>query len=205
MKLIDLKVSEYLEILSSNAPAPGGGSASALAGAQGAALLAMVCKLTLGKEKFIDYQEINEEIKNDALKLSAALIEAIDEDTVAFLMVAGAYKLPRSTDEEKEIRSGAIQEASIAAIEIPLSVMRRAHEGLYLILKLKGKTNPSADSDLGVAALNFFMSVSGAWLNVKINLPAISDEEKAEDYRQEGQKIYDSAKTTWEGLKWLNS
>ena len=205
MKLVEQSVYDYLGILDSDAPAPGGGSASALAGAQGAALLAMVCRLTLGKEKFSDYQKACEEAMEKSQKLFKALIKLIDDDTEAFIMVSDAYKLPKASDDEKKIRSAAIQDAVIRAAEVPLEVMKSACEGLNIITGLQGKTNPAAQSDLGVAALNFSAAVGGAWLNVKINLPGIKDAEKAEFFAETGRRIFEAAERADEGLKWLKS
>jgi len=203
MRLVEKEVNEYLDILSSDAPAPGGGSASALAGAQGAALLVMVCKLTLGKERFSEYQEICEAAMQKAQKLTEALIKSIDEDTDAFILVSNAYKLPKTSEDEKKARSAAIQAAHVKATEIPLEVMESACEGLRIISGLEGQTNPAAMSDLGVAALNFITSVRGAWLNVKINLPGIKSAEQAEGYMETGRRISEAAERIDGELQWL--
>nr|WP_202931098.1 cyclodeaminase/cyclohydrolase family protein [Aminipila terrae] len=109
MKLIEMKVNEYLDILKSDAPAPGGGSVSALAGAQGVGLVMMVCDLTLGKEKFADYQEICTQAKADSKKLYDALREAVDKDTEAFNLVSAAFKMPKATEEEKRSEATLLQ------------------------------------------------------------------------------------------------
>ena len=98
MKLIDMQVKDYLEVLKSDAPAPGGGSVSALAGAQGVGLFMMVADLTLGKEKYADYQEICREAKEKGMALYEELTEAIDKDTEAFNLVAAAFKMPKLKD-----------------------------------------------------------------------------------------------------------
>jgi len=201
MKLIDMKINEYLDVLGSDAPAPGGGSASALAGAQGAALLLMVCRLTLGREKFSDFQEACEEAAGKARPLLEALTRAIDEDTEAFIMVSAAYKLPKETEEEKRFRIAAIQEGNISATQVPLKVMGLALAGLQAISALKGKTNPAAASDLGVAALNLHACLKGAWLNVEINLPGIKDADKAEDFREKARGILKDAERIAAGME----
>ena len=101
MKLIDLKLDEYLDILISDEPAPGGGSVSALACAQGAALISMVCDLTTAKKKYADDHELCRQIKEEAVKLYGDLKAAIDKDTDAYNLVAAAFKMPKETDEEK--------------------------------------------------------------------------------------------------------
>ena len=104
MKLVDMKVNEYLDILISDAPAPGGGSVSALAGAQGAALMSMVCDLTLMKKKYADDHELCGQLKEEAKALYADLTAAIDRDTDAYNLIAAAFKMPKETDEEKAAR-----------------------------------------------------------------------------------------------------
>ena len=196
MKLTDLKVRKYLDVLKSGAPAPGGGSASALSGAQGLALLLMVLELTLGNEKYAEFHEICLSAKEKAHTLLSALTSAVDEDTEAFNLVSGAYKMPKSTEDEKVKRSAAIQEGTVKSTEVPLSVMNDANEGLNIIAGLAGKTNPAAMSDLGVAVLHLLISVRGAWLNVKINLPVLKDREKAKNYAEAGQRLCDLAEET---------
>ena len=104
MKLIDLKLDEYLDILISDEPAPGGGSVSALACAQGAALVSMVCDLTTMKKKYADDHELCGQIKEEAVKLYADLKAAIDKDTDAYNLVAAAFKMPKETPEDKAAR-----------------------------------------------------------------------------------------------------
>lgn len=193
MKLVEMKVNEYLDVLKSDAPAPGGGSVSALAGAQGVGLFMMVCDLTLGKEKFADYQEICAQAKKDGAKLYEELVEAIDKDTEAFNLVSAAFKMPKATDEEKSARSKAIAEGTLVATEVPFRSMELAFDGLLIAQKLEGKSNPNAASDLGVAVLNLMSCIKGAWLNVKINLPGVKDESIAKAFVEKGEKIITEA------------
>ena len=166
----------FVKVLASDAPAPGGGSVSALSAAQGAALTSMVCELTIPKEKFAEYKELCEEVKADILKVYDALVVGIDKDTEAFNQVSAAFKLPKATDEEKAARSKAIQAATVVATKVPYETMELCMEGLEITAKIVGKSNPNAASDLGVAALNLLAGLKGAYLNVMINLPGIKDE-----------------------------
>lgn len=193
MKLVDLKVNEYLDVLKSDAPAPGGGSVSALAGAQGAGLFMMVADLTLGKEKYADYQEICKEAKAKGQELYIKLFEGIDKDTEAFNLVSAAFKMPKDTDEQKAARKQAIADGTLVATQVPFDTMQYCYEGLKAAERMVGRSNPNAASDLGVAVLNLMAGIKGAWLNVKINLPGVKDEAKAAYYEAEGQKIYDDA------------
>ena len=197
MKLVDMKVTDYLDVLKSNAPAPGGGSVSALAGTQACALVSMVADLTIGKEKYASFEDVCAETKSVMARLYIELYDGIDLDTEAFNMVAAAYKLPKATDDEKAIRSKAIAEANIRATEVPYRNMELCLEGLRAMKVMAGRFNPNAASDFGVAALNFKAGCLGAWLNVKINLPGIKDPEQlkrfenAENIAMEAQTLAD--------------
>ena len=191
--MIDMQVKEYLDVLKSDAPAPGGGSVSALAGAQGVALFMMVADLTLGKEKYVDYQEVCREAKEKGAALYEELVASVDKDTEAFNLIAAAFKMPKKTDEEKAARKKAIADGTLVATEVPFRTMQLGYEGLMLAKTMIGKSNLSAASDLGVAVLNLTGCIKGAWLNVKINLPGVKDEAKAAYYAEEGQKMFDAA------------
>lgn len=193
MKLIDMQVKEYLDVLKSDAPAPGGGSVSALAGAQGAALFMMVADLTIGKEKYADFQDVCKAAKEKGAALYAELTAAVDKDTEAFNLVSAAFKMPKNTDEEKAARKQAIADGTLVATEVPFRTMELGYEGLMTAKTMIGKSNPNAASDLGVAILNLTGCIKGAWLNVKINLPGVKDEAKAKYYAEEGQKMFDEA------------
>ncbi|WP_027400357.1 cyclodeaminase/cyclohydrolase family protein [Anaerovorax odorimutans] len=190
MKLADLNIRKYNELLASSEPAPGGGAASALAGAQGIALSLMVINLTIGKEKYKEFEPLCLDVKIKAEKLLEDLILGIDKDKDAFNLLSSAYKMPKDTIKEKVLRSNAIIKTTIGATEVPLEAMQQGLEGLKLTYKLIGKSNKSAVSDLGVAALNLLSCVKGAWLNVLINIPSIKDLNMAEDFKKRGQAIY---------------
>ena len=189
MKLIDLKVKEYLDILLSDAPAPGGGSVSALAGAQAAALMGMVCDLTTSKAKYEEYHGTCKVAKVKADLLYRGFAEGVDKDTEAYNLVANAFKMPKETDEEKAARRKAIDDGTLEATKVPFSVMKMAAEGLELAEQLVGNTNPNTASDLGVAVLNLMTCMKGAWLNVKINLPGVKDEVLAAEYKAKGEEM----------------
>ena len=189
MKLVDLKVKEYLDILISDEPAPCGGSVSALAGAQGAALLSMVCDLTTMKKKYADDHALCGEIKEEARALYSELTASIDRDTDAYNLVAAAFKMPKGTDEEKAARKKAIAEGTLEATKVPYSVMQLAMKGLELADRLQGHFNTNCASDYGVGVLNFLACIRGAWLNVKINLPGVKDEAFAAECEAEGKRI----------------
>ena len=194
-KLAELQTAEFVDLLASDAPAPGGGSAAALEGALGAALTAMVCGLTTvgkSKEKYAEYQEFVIESQKKATDLKVRFVDVMDRDTEAFNVVSAAFGMPKATDEEKAARSAAIQKGLEGCTATPFEMMELAYqatETLELTASLLGKTNDSAASDLGVSALSLRAAIQGAWLNVLINIGSLKNKELAEDYRKKGEAM----------------
>lgn len=180
MKLVEMSISKFSEILSSNEPAPGGGSVAALAGMLGADLTMMVVRLSLGKKS---YESLDGNIKVQFLKdyetiqgIRQNLYHYVDEDTKAFSFFMDAMKLPKETENDKLLRDEAIQKASIYALEIPLQTAEKCL-GILRNQKLIAEVgNKNAVSDIGVGALLSLTGLEGAALNVKINIPGIKDE-----------------------------
>lgn len=193
MKLVELSVKEFADIMASGAPAPGGGSAAALAGSLGAALTSMVCALTLGKKKYEAVRAQTEELGAAARGLKDALAGAVDRDTEAFNVISTAFSMPKETEEEKAARSEAIQNGLAACIESPLLIMEMSYQALCLAEQLLGGFNESAASDLGVSALMLRSGLLGAWLNVRINLGGLKDREKADLYEAQAKEILEKA------------
>ena len=189
MSLADRTVTRFSELLSSGAPAPGGGSAAALEAALGAGLVAMVCRLTADKAQFAPHREALLEVTERAEALRRQLLEAMERDTESFLQVSGAFALPKGTEEEKAARSKAIQAALRGCIDTPMEMMELAAETLELTESLLGRFNDSAASDLGVAALSLRSAIQGAWLNVRINISSIKDQDLAERSRERGEAL----------------
>ena len=192
MKLADMQVTQFCDVLASDAPAPGGGSTAALEGALGAALTAMVCGLTTigkSKEKYAEYQEFVLASQKKALDLKARFVDVMDRDTEAFNVVSAAFGMPKATDEEKAARSAAIQKGLEGCTRTPFEMMELAAETLELTAELLGKTNDSAASDLGISALSMRAAIQGAWLNVLINIGSLKNKELAEDYRKKGEEL----------------
>ena len=189
MELSELTVRSFANLLGSDAPAPGGGSAAALAGSLGAALSAMVSALTLGRKKYAEYQELAQLGFDRASELKEAFLDAMERDTEVFNSFSAAMGLPKETPEEKAARSAAMQNALVQCIESPLHMMELAFEAMKLTQELLGKTNSNALSDLGVAALMLGTAVQGAWLNVLINLGSLKDEDAARTYHTKGETL----------------
>ena len=189
MKLADMTVTGFAAEVASDSPAPGGGSVSALAGAIGAALTAVVSGLTVGRKKYAGVQELVTAAQAQSNTLREKFLDVMDRDTAAFLDVSAAYAMPKQTEEEKAARTAAIQAGLKGCTKTPFEMMQLCAESLELLSGLAGKTNVTAASDFGVAALSLKTAMQGAWLNVLINIGSITDETFAEHYRKEGETL----------------
>lgn len=185
MALVDMTMKDFLEQLASPQPTPGGGSASAVAGAMAAAMVEMACNLTVGREKFRDVEEDLQVVLARAKELRQTLTDAIDEDTEAYTQVSEAYKLPKATDDEKAARNAAIQKALQYASEVPLKIAQASSETYELAVTAVKKSNPNVASDARVAMLLADAARSGAIANVQINLGSITDSAFADRMREE--------------------
>lgn len=183
MKLVDMQVKAYLDMLKSDAPAPGGGSAAALSSAQGIGLCIMVMELTIGREKYKEFDENLIPLREKMQELFAEILDLIDEDTCAYNRVSEAYKLPKDTDGEKEARSQAIREALKFATEVPYRTCAASVKAIELAGQMKG-FNPNAASDIAVGVQSLLLGAKAAWMNVKINLSGLKDEELKQKFSQ---------------------
>jgi methenyltetrahydrofolate cyclohydrolase len=174
--LTDKTLTEFLDALSSSAPAPGGGSVAALSGALGAALVSMVCNLTLGKKKYASVQEDITALVERSEALRHELTDLLQADVEAYTGVSTAYKMPKDTEEKKTDRSAAIQEALKKATVVPMQVAQVCCEVLDLCTPAAEMGNVYAVSDAGVAALMAEAGLRSAALNVIININAIKDQ-----------------------------
>lgn len=189
MKLVDMTLNDFSKLLASAAPAPGGGSAAALEGAVGAALTSMVASLTVGKKKYAEHEALTQELLEKTEAVRVKFVDVIDRDTEAFNGISAVFAMPKDTDEQKATRAAAMQEALKACTQTPFDMMTYALEALELTGRAVGKSNASAASDLGVAALSLKAAVQGAWLNILINVGGIKDSAFVERYRSEGEAI----------------
>ena len=192
-KLVNTEISEYIEVLSSEAPAPGGGAVAALTAAQGAALIVMVANLTIGKKKYAEYEELNIGARDEARTYLEQLMKGVDEDKEAFKQVSKAYSMAKQTDSEKAARREAIAIASVGAADAPLKLMRAGVCALRLAADMIGKSNANLVSDLYVAALNLNAGVQAASYNVAANIPYIADRELAASWGAEAGELAGAA------------
>lgn len=183
--LADLTLKEFLEQLGSNSPTPGGGGAAALSGAQAAGLLTMVARLTAGREAFAAIEPKVQEIIIEGDRRRQELLEAIDRDATAFQAVMAIYSMPRSTTEEKEARTAALQPALKGATESPLAIARHCASIVSLAADMAEAGNPQTITDAGTAALLAEAALTGAVLQARINLKSIKEIEYVK--RAEGE------------------
>jgi glutamate formiminotransferase/formiminotetrahydrofolate cyclodeaminase len=169
----------FLESLSAGTAAPGGGSASAYAGAMAAALVGMVARLTLGKKKYAEVEAQMQSVLESADKLRADLAAAVRDDAAAFVAVLEAFKLAKDTEAQQAARAEAIEQAYVHAADVPLRTARAAVATLGLAAIAAEKGNVNALSDSGSAAYLAKAALSGAALNVRANAAAIKDREAA--------------------------
>lgn len=174
-RLLDLSVTDLLGRLATDEPIPGGGSASALAGAMAAALVHMVVELTRGRPAAADHEDELAGLRLAAASLQSDLLRLAEVDAAAYASVVAARRLPKETDREREARGVQLHAAVREATQAPLAVARRAEEVLGLAERLAPIGNRHAVSDVGVAGLLAAAALRGAAMNVEINLPALPD------------------------------
>jgi formiminotetrahydrofolate cyclodeaminase len=172
MKLMELRMKDFISTLSADSPAPGGGSVSALAGALSAALCAMVARLTLGKEKYRGAWEEMERLRDEADSLSSRLMDLVEEDSAAYNRVMAAFQIPKEQQGERE---NALQSALKGAASAPMETLRVTAELLDLVKSALNQGNPNCLTDAGVAAQLMRAAANGAAYNVRINLAGIKD------------------------------
>ena len=175
MKLTQQTVNGFLESVRSSNPTPGGGSASALAGAMGASLFAMMAVLPKSRATTAEDAERLKAAGARAAEIAADLESLVDRDSAAYELVMAAYKRPKATDEEKAARSAAIQSAMREAIAAPLAVMRACVAAAEQGVVVGRLGNPSASSDAKVGFELLGAALRGARLNVEINLDSVKD------------------------------
>ena len=188
-RLVRMTLKAFASETASESPAPGGGSISAYMGALGAALGTMVANLSAHKrgwddrwKEFSDWAEKGQAIMNE-------LVSLVDEDTAAFDKIMAAFGLPKGTEEEKQARADAIEEATLYASQVPLRTMKASFRVFEVARAMATEGNPNSVSDAGVGALAARSAVLGACLNVKINAVGLVDKVKAAELISEAEEI----------------
>ena len=172
---------EFVEVLASKAPVPGGGGASALVGAIGTALGNMVGSLTVGKKKYADVEEEMWELKAKSDKLQAELLRLIERDAEVFEPLSKAYGMPRVTEEEKAEKARVMEIVLKDACSVPMEIMEKCCEAIDIIVEFAAKGSALAISDAGVGVAFCKAALKGASLNVYINTKSMQNREYAEE------------------------
>lgn len=200
MKILLIKKSceDFVELLASKEPVPGGGGAAALVGSIGMALGNMVGNLTIGKKKYKDVEDDIKAVMVKAQKLQKDLLKLVDSDAEVFQGVTAAFKMPKDTEEQKKAREKVLEEALKKACMVPVEIIEKCYEAIKLQLELADKGSSIVISDVGVGALCLKSALLGGRLNVIINLNGIKDEsfvreieQKIEPLIREGVKMAD--------------
>ncbi len=206
-KISALSCADFIEVLSSKSPVPGGGGASALIGAIGVALGNMVGSLTVGKKKYVEVEPQIEELMKKSEVLMGRLLELIDEDAKAFEPLAQAYSMPKETPEQIADKEKVMAEALYTAAMAPLEIMTACCEAIDIVSEFAEKGSRLAVSDAGVAAAALSAALKGASLNIYINTKLMKDREVAsaineqadrmlEEYTERSEKIFTYVKGT---------
>ncbi len=193
--LVDKSIKDFVEETASESPAPGGGSISAYAGAMGVALGTMVANLSANKRGWDDRWEEFSKVAERGQAYMKKLLFLVDEDTNAFNKIMSAFQLPKSTNQEKEERKKAIQEATKYAIEIPFEVMKTCYDSMEVMLEMAKNGNPNSITDAGVGALCARAGVLGAFMNVKINCGDLNDKDFVADILSQGRELQSKTET----------
>ena len=193
MKLVELDVLKFLDVVDSISPAPGGGSVSALASSLGTSLARMVAHLSFGKKK---YEALPDDVKakfvanfDELLKIKNELNDLIDRDSEAYNTVMAAYKLPKETDEEKVARNTEIQKSLKYAIQTPYDIVVLSGKAISLLGEILANGNQNAITDIGVGTMLLMVGLEGGILNVKVNLTSIEDAAYVEKITKEIYEI----------------
>lgn len=180
---------EFLTVLSSKAPVPGGGGASAVGGAVGAALGQMVINLTVGKKRYADVEEEMLVLLDRMEEMKGRLLDLADQDAEVFAPLAAAYSLPSQTEEEKAQKEQVMEERLLAASQVPLEIMETSFQALDILEVLAEKGSRMAVSDVGVGVSLIRAALLGAVMNVYINTKSMKNREKADELNGQADRL----------------
>ena len=187
--LASMPIDQFLDLLASPSPTPGGGGIAALAGALSAGLLSMVCNLTIGKEKYAGVQEEVKKLLAETEELRGQLLHLVDADAQAFNQIMEGYRLPKGTEEEKRARAAHIQEATLAASRVPLEIAQKCARLVELVDPAAQITNVQAIGDVAMAAYMAEGALRGAVINIDINLRSVKDQESVRQLNEQAQAL----------------
>jgi formiminotetrahydrofolate cyclodeaminase len=193
MDWMEMSLRDFQSALASSSPTPGGGTASAIALGQAAALTCMVADLTIGKEKWKEGWICAEKAQSVAISIFTKSGQLAKDDSDSFERVMDCFKMPKSTDQEKQLRRDAIRNATLYAAEVPFETAKLAFELLEVLPELARKGNGNAVSDVGVASLLASAAIKGALFNVDINIGSLP-EEMVGDLKIDSEKLLEKSR-----------
>ncbi len=191
--MFEHRLDDFLDVLASSEPAPGGGAVAALSGALACSMISMVCNLTIGKKKYANVQNEVEEILHKSEELRHNFKELVEQDAEAFNDVMGAMKMSKNTDEGKVLREEALQHALQKATFVPLRTMEHAGEAIKLAHRIAQIGNKNVISDAGVAGIMAESAMSAGWMNVVVNINSVEDQEFVDRIANRAEDIIDDA------------
>lgn len=197
MRLSEMTVTAFTEELASSSPAPGGGSIAALGAALAAGLTSMVGELTSGREKYKDAQEDMDALRARGKELAAALLKLMEDDTESFNGFMAALKLPKETDEQKQVRRDAMQAAAKVTVEVPMRTLALCAEAAQMAVVAAAKGNTNAVTDAGTAGQFARAAAVSAAYNVRINLMSIKDAQYVEETRAKMNALLEATEKTF--------
>ena len=201
-QLQETTLSVFIEQLAAKSAYPAGGSSAALAGALGAALISMACRLTIGKEGYEDAEEELNSVLSASESLRKNLLSAVDKDADAYQKVLNARALPEETDDEQKIRTVAVRAAFREACESPRQIARDCLEVLRLCLRVSGMVNASTICDLGAAAIHVLGGMEISVMNAQVNLPFVSNDEYSDEVWTEMEEIQEEGRILKSAVIW---
>lgn len=187
--LVEMKVTDFVDEVSRESPAPGGGSIAALSGALGVSLSSMVANLTANKRGSDEVDDILNEAAEKCQDIKFKLVKAVDDDTNAFNQYMDAMRLPKKTDEEKKKRSAAMQDGLKVAVQVPYITATLSYEAIEIAEVVAKHGNPNSITDVGVGAQSAYTGVLGGIYNVLINLKSIKDEKFVADMKKKCDEL----------------
>ncbi|UNC93876.1 cyclodeaminase/cyclohydrolase family protein [Candidatus Contubernalis alkalaceticus] len=187
--MVDRTCVDFLDVLSSKAPVPGGGGAAALGGAIGMALSNMVGNLTVGKKKYADVEDEVKELLAQGYKVLEELIVLVDKDAEVFEPLSKAYGLPTETDEQKKFKADTMEECSKLACTVPMDIMRKSYEGIKIHERMGQIGSKLAISDVGCGVVFLKAALVSGMQNVLINVNSIKDEEYVKNTSEEMKRL----------------
>ena len=193
-KIVDMTIKEYIDILSSKAAMPGGGTTSAMIAVMGVSLYLMVINLSIENDRYLTYRTDLVRFREELEVFKTQLLSLVDEDVKAYESMISVYNMVANTDEEKSIKTQKKQEALNICVEPPIKVIQLSLACMEYASKLFGKTTKSAESDLIVGTINLKSAINSSYQNVLVNVKYMKDEEQAVGYKTFAKEMVDKSK-----------